>query len=670
MKIEGLPPTMADHWLEYLTKFYLLPGGKFLAIWDAFIVCVAVLNTVMLTFMASFQVHSPGAWVLSYAIDIIFLTDIYIKFHRAFLSNGFWVVFPKEMALRYLDSVEFWLDLASSLPVDLFALCFFATNQDPISYLALVRLPKLIRVRCIVAYFMREEQRLHAGFMLHSSGPDGPICSDNSWVNSRTFTATNDSLFSLYVDSIYWATTTLTTTGYGDIHPDNTGERIMACFVQIMGILFFGYISGTIASSLSNMDSRRVTYQQKMDAVVQYMRTRDMDYEMQQRVLEYFDYAWNRNKGIDVRHLFDEMPATFRGDLLYSLNFAIIDQAKVFSACSLGFRRTVAYTIKFYLYTADEFLTHQGDLAQEMYFITQGRIDIFDGPEQKRAIKCLIEGSCLGYAPTILGGFHDYSARAVCNSDVFVLTRDEIEGIFRAYPEDAKLVRQACMQIAAETSNKKMKTCLSDEASSVHLSTKDSVAAGLDKVPSTQAKSYGSQGFLIMESEAQAAKDSGSGGIRNRRASYRKFPFSSGAPGGEHHESDKDLNSNSHVDGKPRTSTGILVAEGSSNGDVSRRIPNPKRSHHGSADSDNGVAGLAALPAHIKISIDPHTESQHTSSSSSYDHAPPHQPISTLQQHGGSAGLSAHSGLQPPILEADETSRSKLALAPANVHHE
>ena len=67
--------------------------------------------------------------------------------------------------------------------------------------------------------------------------------------------------------------TTLTTTGYGDIHPENTGERIMAMVVMIVGILFFGYISGTIASSLSNMDSRRITYQQKMDAVVAYMRT-------------------------------------------------------------------------------------------------------------------------------------------------------------------------------------------------------------------------------------------------------------------------------------------------------------------------------------------------------------------------------------------------------------
>ena len=84
---DGLPPSMAENWLEFATKFYVLPGGQFLAIWDGFIVCVAVLNTVMLTFMAAFQVVTPGAWVLCYLMDVIFMADI-CRYSVALVQGG------------------------------------------------------------------------------------------------------------------------------------------------------------------------------------------------------------------------------------------------------------------------------------------------------------------------------------------------------------------------------------------------------------------------------------------------------------------------------------------------------------------------------------------------------------------------------------------------------
>jgi hypothetical protein len=69
-----------------------------------------------------------------------------------------------------------------------------------------------------------------------------------------------------------------------------------------------------------------VSYQQKMDAIRQYMSDRAMDSDMQERVLEYYDYVWERNKGIDVKNLFEDMPSTFKSEVALSLNNAIIDK--------------------------------------------------------------------------------------------------------------------------------------------------------------------------------------------------------------------------------------------------------------------------------------------------------------------------------------------------------
>lgn len=83
----------------------------------------------------------------------------------------------------------------------------------------------------------------------------------------------------------------MTSTGYGDITPGQDEERIFAAISMITGLFLFGYVSGTIASALSNLDSRRVLYRQKIDAVLHFMKDRKMDGEFQQRVLEWYDYA-------------------------------------------------------------------------------------------------------------------------------------------------------------------------------------------------------------------------------------------------------------------------------------------------------------------------------------------------------------------------------------------
>lgn len=188
----------------------------------------------------------------------------------------------------------------------------------------------------------------------------------------------------------------MTTTGYGDIRATNDIERVYALLIMTTGIFFYGYVSGTIASTLSNMDSRRVSYQQKMDAVKQYMNTRDMEHEMQQRVIDYYDYVWERNRGIDVKHLFEDMPITFKSEVALSLNNQIIDKAAIFHNCSIGFRRRIAIFMRMYLFTANEYIVHKGDLGIEMYFITQGRIDIYSSDDVKRANASLIEGGHFG----------------------------------------------------------------------------------------------------------------------------------------------------------------------------------------------------------------------------------------------------------------------------------
>ncbi|KAJ3284876.1 Kinesin-like protein kif27, partial [Borealophlyctis nickersoniae] len=353
-----LPVQNGDTLLERMAKFYLIPEGPFLAHWNRFIVLVAILLALLTSFMAAFQYSSPAAWAVAYILDVCFLVDIWLKFHMAYLQGGFWVVFPKEMAMNYMKTYDFYFDIVANFPVDLIALGWAHVGEgegkiEGVKVLALVRLWKLLRTVRVLTFFRRQENKLHASFSIQivkfvvylsllthliccvwfANACSGDLqwdttrmmksCRDDSWVINKGWEGS--SLASIYAGSLYWSLTTMTTTGYGDIHPENDSERIFALFTMTMGNLFFGYISGTVASTLSNMNARRVAYQQKMEAIRQYMADRDMDRDMQQRVLDYYDYVWERNRGIDVKNIFGDMPSTFKSEVALSLNNQIID---------------------------------------------------------------------------------------------------------------------------------------------------------------------------------------------------------------------------------------------------------------------------------------------------------------------------------------------------------
>ena len=50
----------------------------------------------------------------------------------------------------------------------------------------------------------------------------------------------------LYVACVYWAVTTVTTIGYGDIAPTTTAERVFVMASMFVGAAVFSYVIGTV----------------------------------------------------------------------------------------------------------------------------------------------------------------------------------------------------------------------------------------------------------------------------------------------------------------------------------------------------------------------------------------------------------------------------------------
>lgn len=63
------------------------------------------------------------------------------------------------------------------------------------------------------------------------------------------FNLEESALFANFFDALYWATTTLTTVGYGDIYPATNIGRVISMFSAIFGVAVIALPSGVITAS-------------------------------------------------------------------------------------------------------------------------------------------------------------------------------------------------------------------------------------------------------------------------------------------------------------------------------------------------------------------------------------------------------------------------------------
>ena len=71
-------------------------------------------------------------------------------------------------------------------------------------------------------------------------------------------------MFEQYIASLYWATVTCTTVGYGDILPTNNYELAWAMCIIVFGVAIFSYILSDLSSKFSEITRANASNQERI----------------------------------------------------------------------------------------------------------------------------------------------------------------------------------------------------------------------------------------------------------------------------------------------------------------------------------------------------------------------------------------------------------------------
>ncbi|KAL7748556.1 hypothetical protein RI367_005967 [Sorochytrium milnesiophthora] len=486
----SVDPSTLTLW-QRLTCWVIVPGSPVYIRWGAFVLACIYLNCIIDPFIAAFAPTSQLLY-LSYTLDAVFWVDIMVRFHLPYVKDNVLVMDLRRIAMHNFRGF-FWLDVLAVFPIEVFG--YYSTDPAVRLWLPLLRMNRVVLFSfafhlsflVVIRVLMYLSSQLQAGFGLvmlrfglaitlitHwcaciwykigcwdgcSAGQD----LDSSWPSTVADQDFREmSLASRYLVSLYWSTMTTTTTGYGNIYAISDQERLFAIACCFIGQFLYGYCSGTVTSILVNANALQHQYQAKVRAVKEYMAYRHFEPDLQARVLNYYDYLWHRQSGIDAHELLQNLPVTFHAELAYEVNKEVLYKISLFQDTPSSFLQSVARALDPEIFLPGDLVVRKDDPAQEMHFIARGRVEVVSS-DFGVVLESLNEGEYFGESSLIQPSPRPASIRAVTYCELYILRKRDFDDIMHHFPAVRTQILERMMAIIAQNNGAGEKRSLSPD---------------------------------------------------------------------------------------------------------------------------------------------------------------------------------------------------------------
>ncbi|KAM8857395.1 voltage-gated delayed rectifier potassium channel KCNH8 isoform 1-T1 [Synchiropus picturatus] len=244
------------------------------------------------------------------------------------------------------------------------------------------------------------------------------------------------SVRSSYVTSLYFALSSLTSVGFGNVSANTDSEKIFSICTMLIGALMHAVVFGNVTAIIQRMYSRRSLYHTRTKDLKDFIRVHRLPKALEQRMLECFQTTWSVNNGIDVNELLKDFPDELRADIAMHLNKELL-QLPLFESASRGCLRSLSLIIKTSFCAPGEFLIRQGDALQAIYFVCSGSMEVL---KDNTVLAILGKGDLIGSDSLTKEQVIKTNAnvKALTYCDLQYISLKGLREVLRLYPEYAQ----------------------------------------------------------------------------------------------------------------------------------------------------------------------------------------------------------------------------------------
>ena len=406
---------------EDISDLIINPETKFILFFDLLIIIFYLYTFLIITIdLAKTKCFCPLDKkiaindIIFFFNDILYILDLIISFFRGYYNFEYKLIKKHSLIIKNYLAGDFLIDLLEAVPIFSIKkyICMYNYEYNYnscyiyrmssrfitlkiLSYLKVFKLMKILSKKKNKAlynfyelisenYNIERTTKLIINAMIFFIIIHCFVClhifiGKNTYSNWLLSTNSQDeSLGYIYIKSLYFLVTTLTTVGYGDITCQSLGETIFQIILLAVGTIFYSYIISTIGNFIKNDSHAKIQCDNDLN-ILENIRISypNMPYKLYKNIKTYLLSKSTSQEKYDVNILIGTLPFTLKNSILFTMYKTCIKNFKFFKKNDNSeFIATILTNFIPVVSKKNEFLIYEGQIVEEIIFIKDGRIGL------------------------------------------------------------------------------------------------------------------------------------------------------------------------------------------------------------------------------------------------------------------------------------------------------
>ncbi|NWJ01720.1 KCNH1 protein, partial [Crypturellus undulatus] len=237
---------------------------------------------------------------------------------------------------------------------------------------------------------------------------------------------------SVYISSLYFTMTSLTSVGFGNIAPTTDGEKIFAVAMMMIGSLLYATIFGNVTTIFQQMYANTNRYHEMLNSVRDFLKLYQVPKGLSERVMDYIVSTWSMSRGIDTEKVLQICPKDMRADICVHLNRKVFKEHPAFRLASDGCLRALAMEFQTVHCAPGDLIYHAGESVDSLCFVVSGSLEVIQDDEVVAILgKGDVFGDVFWKESTLAQSCANVRALTYC--DLHVIKRDALQKVLEFY---------------------------------------------------------------------------------------------------------------------------------------------------------------------------------------------------------------------------------------------